>query len=102
MTHSSLPPMVCTGEGPQMSECTSAPKASACGASHSLRMALQVVLAYSHKSHTKVVTSSVKVSVTLPLNVSLDLGSSVGRDTTQWRIDAHGWSSHVAGKVTRF
>src|SRR6266702_3018695 len=68
--------MVCTGEGPQMSECTSTPKALACGASHSLCMALRVVLAYSHELHTKVVTSSVKVRpVMAPCFISVQMAA---------------------------
>src|SRR6266702_3896996 len=72
MTHSSLPPRVCTGEGPQTSECTSAPKASACGALRSLRMGLRVALAYSHESQTKVGMSSVQVRpVTAPCFINV-------------------------------
>src|SRR6267142_4666117 len=43
------------GEGPHTSECTSAPSASASGASHSFQISLRVALACSHASQVIVV-----------------------------------------------
>src|SRR5260221_13845928 len=63
--------MLCVGDGPHKSVCTSAPKESASGASCSLRITLRIVFAYLHESHDSGVQSSISCTPsTAPLLTS--------------------------------